>query len=85
MLRLEWPANPADEFVTSYLVYESVNGGPFTLKATVNEPFLQFNSAPGHYAWKVVAANFVGQSEESEVTEGPDVPSAPPAPTLLVL
>ena len=85
MLRLDWPLSPATEYVTAYKVYESANGGSFSLKGSVTDNFIQFTNPPGHYAWKVSAVNFVGESDPSPVTEGPDVPSAPAAPTLSVL
>jgi len=85
MLRLDWPASPANQYVSSYNVYESANGGSFALKGSVTDNFLQFNNPPGHYAWKVTAVNFVGEGEPTAVLEGPDVPSAPGDLTLTVL
>ena len=81
-LRLDWPANPPSELVTAYRVLESENGAPFVTKAIVPTNTLTFNPAPGNYAWKVRAANFVGEGPESPVVNGPDVPTAPGQPTL---
>lgn len=86
VLRLEWPANPANELVTAYQVLESQDGGPWGLKGVTNgDTFLQFNAVAGHFAWKVRAINFVGAGPDSPVVNGPDVPSAPGQPTLTVV
>jgi len=85
-LHVEWPANPASEFVTSYDVYESVNAGPFNFKTNTPGASLDIlNPSPGTYAWKIRAKNFVGTSGDSPVIQGPTVPSNPGQGTVTVI
>lgn len=85
-IRLQWPANPASENVTAYKVWESVNGGAWTLKSTVATPELDIaNPAPHPTKWKVQAVNFIGESATSPEASGPSIPSTPPAPEVIVI
>ena len=82
-IKLTWPANPASENVTHYEVWESQNGAPFTLKATVTQLFYDITTpAPVNYQWYIKAKNYVGTSAPSAVSSGADIPSAPTAPTV---
>ena len=88
VITVGWPANPVEEGVTKYQVYESKDGAPMAFKANVTPPSHELvisNPLPGVYAWAVKAENFVGMSPLGEVSEGPAIPSTPPAPTITVV
>lgn len=85
-INLNWPANPAVESITKYEVRESRDGGPFNLVGTSTSNGLQIlNPLPGHYQWKVRAVNFVGTGPDSNVANGPDIPTAPGDITVSVI
>jgi hypothetical protein len=85
-VRLAWPANPAAQAVSSYQVWESKDGAPFTLKSTVTLPTLDIlNPLPGVYRWFQKALNFVGISADSPIAEGPSIPTAPEIATVTVI
>lgn len=85
-IRLDWPANPAGEYVSAYKVWESVNGGAWALKATVATNSLDIpDPSPHPTKWKVQAVNFVGESAASAEAVGPGIPSVPPAPSIQVI
>lgn len=85
-IRLTWPANPAGELVDSYEVWQGVNGGSLQPLATTPTNQLDIvDPAPAAYQWTVRAHNLVGYGLESDVTNGPSVPSAPGAITVTVL
>jgi hypothetical protein len=75
-VNLVWPASPADEGVIKYQVLQSLNGGGFIQVGEVSDPvFSIVNPAPGSYRWKARAVNFVGTGPESNIAEGPDLPT----------
>jgi len=76
VINLSWPANPASEGVIKYQVFESINNGAFNFKADVTSTSFQIaNPAPGAYKWKVRAVNFVGNGADSNIAEGPTIPT----------
>jgi len=84
---VSWPANPVEEGVTKYQVFESKDGSPLAFKANVVPPAHELtilNPLPGVYAWAVKSENFVGASALSPASSGPAIPSVPPAPTITV-
>lgn len=84
-LRLEWPASPANQLVTGYQVWRSLDGGAFEYVATTPNTYADtVNPATSVYAFKVKAVNFVGASDFSQVAQGPGLPAAPGQPTLTV-
>jgi hypothetical protein len=79
-IQLSWDANPDAELVSEYKVYQSFNGGPFELLATVAAPdtFLDIVDPPtGQYNWRVSAVNLAGEGSQSATIEGPQLPSIP--------
>ena len=85
MLRLEWPASPASELVSHYQVFQSIDGGGFSLIASPTVNHYEFTPVQGVAVWKVRAVNFVGISADSPTVDGPGVPSAPGQPTVTVV
>jgi len=83
-VRLSWPANPTEQLVHAYEVWEQVNGGFWNIVATVNEPTYVFAPSSGTRSWKVRAVNFVGISGYSNVASGPSVPTPPGDITVTV-
>lgn len=82
---LSWPANPAEEQVTNYVVLQSVNGGMETVVGQPTVPTLTLNDVePGNYVWKVSAQNLAGSSPFSPAATNPAAPSTPPKPTVSV-
>jgi len=77
-IHLNWPANPAGEAIQKYEVLASKDGAAFALvgSPTVNTLDI-LNPLPGVYRYKVRAVNFVGTGPESNVTDGPVLPTAP--------
>ena len=87
ILRVEWAPNPAAEQVTSYLVWERKNGGAWTAKSPqipASGPlvFETPSPLPGVYDYKIQAINVAGTSVDSDVANGPTVPSKPSTPTI---
>lgn len=83
-IRLIWNPNPASQLVHSYRVWEQVDGGAWNVVATVNEPTVLREVIGGLRKWKVQALNFVGDSPESEVLDGPGLPTAPDGLALIL-
>lgn len=88
-IKLAWPANPADELVSEYKVWQSKDGSPLAVIATVpaaaSPEYLINSPLPGAYQWAISAVNFAGQSPNGPVSNGPAAPSTPPAPTVTVV
>ena len=85
-IQLSWPANPAAEFVSLYQVFASKDGGAFSLVGSPVVPALEIlNPLPGQYRYKVRAVNFVGNGPDSNVAEGPGLPTAPGDITIVVV
>jgi len=85
-IRVDWAANPAGEFVTSYQVFQSKDGGAFNMVGTVTNNFYELlNPLPGVYAFSIKAVNIAGTSIMSDVGTGPGVPSQPATPVVTVL
>lgn len=84
---LNWPPNPASDFVSVYEIERSVDGGPFQFVATTpNLNHTLINQPPGVYKFRIRAHNFVGVGLFSAEASGPsDVPSAPGTPTVTVI
>lgn len=79
-IQLSWDANPAAELVGEYKVYQSFNGGPFELLATVAAPDTTLDivdPATGQYNWRVSAVNLAGEGSQSSTVTGPSLPSIP--------
>lgn len=84
-IALSWPANPVDEALIRYELLQSKDGGAFSVIASPTVPnHTILNPLPGVYSWKVRAVNFVGTGPESNVTNGPDIPTAPGDITVVV-
>jgi hypothetical protein len=86
-VRVTWPANPAEEQVSNYRLYQSVNGGSFnflTDKGTSTQHDI-LNPSPGVYAFKVEAQNLAGNSPQSDPGSSPGTPSKPGTPTVTVI
>jgi len=88
-IHITWAANNPSEQVTSYQLWESVNGASFTFKATVlaspSPSYDILNPLPGIYAYKVLAQNLAGNSGFSGVGSTPGLPSAPETPSVTVI
>lgn len=86
-ITLNWPANPASNFVASYEVHMSVNSQPYSLIAeTPNTQLILTNQPSAVYRFKLRAKNFVGTGPFGAEGSGPtDVPDAPGAPTVTVV
>lgn len=85
-IRLEWPANPSSELVTEYKVWQSKDGSPLAVVATVNQPVHEIvNPLPGLYKWALSAINFVGASSAGPSADGPSIPTPPPAPNISIV
>ena len=86
IIHLEWPSNPAAENITKYEVLQSKDGSPFALIAspTTNSHDVP-NPLPGVYRFKVRAVNFVGTGPESNIVEGPGIPTQVGDITLTVV
>jgi hypothetical protein len=77
-VRLSWPANPSNQLVTGYDVWENRNNGFWNIVATVPTPeYIVQDPSPGLYRWKVAAVNLAGTSGFSNEAVGPDVPTPP--------
>lgn len=86
-VRVTWSPNPAEEQVSNYRLFQSVNGGTFnflTDKGTVTTHDI-LNPSPGVYAYKVLAQNLAGDSPQSDPGSSPAVPSKPGTPTVTVI
>lgn len=81
-LVLSWNPNPASQLVHSYRVWEQVDNGFWNVIATVAGTTTVITASGGVRKYKVQALNFVGDSPESEVLEGPGLPTAPDGLTL---
>jgi hypothetical protein len=85
-LRVSWPANPADEQVTKYELFQSKDGGPFTsLGLIVGTSKDILNPLTGVYRFKIKAWNLAGSSPESAVASSPAIPSTPSTPEVVVI
>lgn len=84
ILRVTWPANPASDQVTKYNVFRSVNGSAFSLQGVVNAPAnsIDIPNPSGSYRFKVQAVNVAGVSPESDIADGPGVPTKPGTPVV---
>lgn len=83
--RLSWPANPVEEQVVEYVIYQMKDGNPFSELARVPVTQTQFdivNPSPGLYVWKVAAVNLAGEGSQSPTVSSPEVPSPPGQPTI---
>lgn len=81
-LRVSWTPNPASEQIINYELFQSKDGSLFTSlgQAPGNSRDLQLN--PGVYRFKVKAHNAAGASVESDIGDGPSIPSKPATPTV---
>jgi hypothetical protein len=85
-LRLDWQANPASEFVTSYMIFQSKDGGAMTLLTSTPDNFYEIVDPPsGVYAFTIRAVNLAGVSEMSDIAYGPGLPSKPSTPMITVM
>lgn len=85
-VRLSWPANPANELVTAYKVWEGyANPANPSLVQTVDTNSVELDLAPGRYAWAVSAVNLAGESIKSSFTYSPNIPSQPGTVTIEIL
>lgn len=85
-LRVTWPANPANEQVTKYEVFQSKDGGAFISQGLiVGTMFDVLNPLAGVYSFKIKAWNLAGASPFSPVTSSPNIPSTPGAPEVVVI
>ena len=86
-IRVSWAPNPPSEQVVDYRVFEQKNGGPWVALTPVvpaSGP-LQIgilNPLPGVYNYKIQANNVAGTSVDSDVGNGPTVPSKPSTPVV---
>jgi hypothetical protein len=84
-IKLDWPANPSNELVESYKLYQAVDGGNFDYLQTVFSNTVTLNNVTGDRAWKVSAVNLAGEGDQSDPVATPGLPSAPGTPTLTVV
>lgn len=69
---LSWDANPVDQEVTGYKVYQATAvTGPFTLITNTPITSVVLTLTPGKYFWYVTATNFWGESLPSETVHTP--------------
>jgi len=74
---LAWDANPADQAVTKYTVYEQT-GATWTKLVDVTTPTVTLsNVTPGIHTYAVTASNIWLESARSASAATPNVPSAP--------
>lgn len=68
---LAWEQANVGDMASTYLVYRSVNGGPFELYNTTDQPvFIDANVTSGQsYRYQVMAVNDVGNGEVSDFVE----------------
>lgn len=86
--RISWPANDAAEQIEKYVVYQSYQGGPYTVLDEVLAPdtFLDIvDPAQGSYSWRVAAVNLYGEGSHSPTVSGPQVPSPVGQPAVVKL
>lgn len=82
-INLSWPASPASEFVSSYRILVSTNGGNFNdVGSSPTNSFAFVTNLQAQFAFRIRAVNFVGQSADSATTQGPSSPTPPAAPTI---
>ena len=85
-LRVSWPANPAVEQVSKYEVFRSLNGSAFASLGQIVGTQLDIpNPSTGIHQYKVKAINVAGSSVESDIGNGPPVPSKPGTPEVTVI
>jgi hypothetical protein len=85
-VKISWPANPVEQLVTSYKVWEGfLTPGNPTLVGTTSETSLELDVAPGRYAWSVSAVNLAGESGRSAVVYSPAIPTIPETPTIEIV
>lgn len=81
-LRVSWPANPAVEQIIDYELYQSVNGGTFSSLGRLPGTSRDLSLNAGAYQFKVKAHNAAGAGPESDIGNGPSVPSKPGTPVV---
>jgi hypothetical protein len=75
---VSWNPAPVDEQVTSYNVFQSVNGASFTFLVNVTDSEVVLDDLPaGVYQWRVTALNLAGESPQSVAVDGPQIPATP--------
>lgn len=87
-INLSWPANPVAEAISGYEVWESKDLAPFAFKTSTPigvTTLAILNPIAGAYRWQVKAKNFVGTGPFSPEVDGPNIPSAPGQPTVVVI
>jgi hypothetical protein len=82
---LQWDANPPNEQVTNYKIYEKI-GQNFTLVGTVDGKTTTYSLAgvpEGQHIYAVSAVNITGESSKSTETILPATPSVPVNPRVV--
>lgn len=81
-LRVSWTPNPPAEQVIDYELFQSANGGAFASLGRAPGTSRDLSLNAGVYRFKVKAHNAAGASVESDIGNGPDIPSKPATPTV---
>lgn len=85
-LRLDWTANPANQMVTSYQIWQGYNGSAMTKIAETDTNSYEINDPPtGSYSFALKAVNLAGTSGMSSAALGPSLPSTPSTPVVTVV
>ncbi len=62
-----WDARPADEEITTYIVYQKVNGEYVVLGSTASLEIEIVNITPGKNTYAIAASNFWGPGVITEI------------------
>lgn len=81
-LRVSWPANPPADQVLNYDLLQSANGGAFTSLGVSPATSRDVVVGTGVYRYKVKALNVAGVGPESDIGNGPEVPTKPGTPVV---
>lgn len=81
-LRVSWDPNPATEQILNYELFQSVNGGAFSSLGLNPATSREVSVGTGVYRFKVKALNVAGAGPESDIGNGPDVPTKPSTPVV---
>lgn len=81
-LRVSWTPNPAADQVLTYELFQSTNGAPFISLGQNPATSRDVTVGTGVYRFKVKALNVAGASPESDIGNGPDIPTKPATPVV---
>jgi len=81
-LRVSWPANPPADQALNYELFQSANGGAFASLGLNPATSRDVTVGTGVYRFKVKAHNVAGPGPESDIGNGPDIPTKPGTPVV---